>query len=61
MTISVPNVNLNGDSPVGTLVVVLYAQRTFGSSLDHALFAPLSRVLIILSRFLFVTSIGPLA
>ena len=54
MTASMPNVNLNSVSPVGTLMVVLYAQRTFGSFSGHAPFAPLSQVLIILSKLLFV-------
>ena len=61
MTASMPNVSLNGVSPVGILVVVLYAQRTFCSSSSHAPFAPLSLVLIILSKLLFVTSAWPLA
>jgi len=37
-TTSVPNVSLNGVSLVGTLVVVLYAHKTLGSSSGHAPF-----------------------
>ena len=51
MTTSVPNVSLNGVSPVGTLVVILYAHRTLGSSSYHARFAPSNQVLIILADF----------
>ena len=41
MTASVPNVSLNGVSPIGTFMVVLYAHKMLGSSSGHALFAPL--------------------
>ena len=57
ITASVPNVSLNGVSPDGTLVVILYAHRTLGNFSSHALFGPSSRVLIILSKLLFVTSV----
>ena len=42
MMASEPKVNLNGVSPVDTLVVVLYVHRTFGSSFGHVPFAPSS-------------------
>lgn len=45
---SVPNITLNGISSVGTLVVVLYAYRMFGSSYGHTPFALSSQVLIVL-------------
>ena len=57
MVASIPNVNLNGVSPIGTVVVILYVHKMLGSSSDHAPFAPLNRVLIILSTLLFVTSV----
>ena len=57
MTTLVLNVSLNGVSSIGTLVVVLYAHRTLGSSSSHAPFAHSSRVLIILSKLLFITSV----
>ena len=59
MTASVANVSLNGVSPVRTVVIVLYAQRTFCSSSGHTPFAPSCLVLIILSKFLLVTSVWP--
>ena len=57
MTALVPNVSMNGVSPVGTLVVVLYTHKMLGSSLGHALFAPSSQVLIIFNGLLFGTSV----
>ena len=36
MMASIPNVDLNGVSAIGTLVVVLYAHRTLGSSFEQA-------------------------
>ena len=55
MMASVLNISLNSVSPIGTLVVVLYAYRTLDNSSGHAPFAPSSQVLISLSRLLFVT------
>ena len=41
MTASVPNISLNSVSLVGAFVVILFAQRSFGSSSNHAPFCPL--------------------
>ena len=61
MTTSLPYVSQKGVSPVGVLTVVLYIHSTIGNSLGHMPFAPLSRVLIILSKDRLVTSTCPLA
>ena len=61
MTALLPYVSQNGVSPVGILAIVLYAYSTLGNSSNHIPFAPSSRVLIILSKDRFVTSICPLA
>ena len=61
MTASFPYVSQNGVSPVGVLAVVLYVHSTLGNSSGHTLFAPSSRVLMILSKDRFVTSTCPLA
>ena len=61
MIASFSYVSQNGVSPVGVLAVILYAYSMLGNSLDHMPFAPLSRVLIILSKDRFVTSTCPLA
>ena len=61
MIVSLPYASRNDVSLVGVLLVVWYAHRTFGSSSDQIPFAPLSRVLMILSKDQFVTSICPLA
>ena len=61
MIASFSYVSRNGVSPVGVLVVVLYAHSTLGNSSGHMPFAPSSRVLMILSKDRFVTSTCPLA
>ena len=61
MTASLPYASQNGVSPVGVLAVVLYAHKTLGSSSGHIPFAPLSRVLMILSKDRYMTSTCPLA
>ena len=61
MTASAPYASPNGVSPIGVLVVVRYAHRTFGNSLGQIPFAPSSRVLMILSKDRFVTLTCPLA
>ena len=61
MIASFSYVSRNGVSHVGVLAVVLYAHSTLGNSSGHMPFAPLSRVLMILSKDWFVTSTCPLA
>ena len=61
MIASFPYVSWNGVSPVGVLVVVLYAHSMLGNSSGHMPFAPLSQVLIILSKDRLVTLTCPLA
>ena len=56
MTGSLPYASQNGVSPVGVLAVVQYAHRTLGSSSGQIPFTPSRRVLMILSKDLFVTS-----
>ena len=46
----------NGVFPIGVLVVVLYAHSTLDNSSGHIPFAPLSRVLMILSKDQFMAS-----
>ena len=60
MIASFPYVSQNGVSPVGVLVVVLYAHNTLSNSLGHMPFAPSSQVLMIFSKDWFVTSTCPL-
>ena len=50
MTTSLLYVNQNGVSPMGVLVVVLYAHSMLGNYSSHMPFASSSRVLIILSK-----------
>ena len=61
MIASLPNAKQNGVSLVGVRAVILYAHKVFGSLSGHIPFAPLSRVLISLSKDRFVTSTFPLA
>ena len=61
MTVSFPYANLKGVSPVGILIVILYAQRMLGNLSNHILFAPSRRVLMIFSKDWFTTSTFPLA
>ena len=42
MTTLLPYASLNSVSPVGTLVIVLYAHKTLGNSSSHIPFAPSS-------------------
>ena len=61
MIASLPYVSQNGVSPIGVLVVALYAYSMLGSSSGHIPFAPSSRVLIILSNNRFLTSTCPVS
>ena len=61
MIASLLHASRNGVSLVGVLAVVRYAHRTLGSSFGQIPFAPLSWVLIILSKDRFMTSTCPLA
>ena len=61
MTASLPYASQNGVSPISLLAVVWYAHKTLGSSSGQMPFAPLSRVLMILSKDRFVTFTCPLA
>ena len=61
MIASLPYANRNGVFSIGVLGVVLYAYNTLSTSSSHTPFAPLSQVLIILSKDQFVTSTCPLA
>ena len=54
-------VRLNGVSPVGVRVVVLYAHSTFGNTSGHAPFASTNRDLMSLSKVRLVTFVYPLA
>ena len=56
MTASAPYASRNGVSPVGVLAVVRYAHKTLCSSSGQIPFAPSSRVLMIFSNVLFMTS-----
>ena len=56
MTASLSYVSQNGVSPIGVLVVFIYAHSMLGNSSGHIPFAPSSQVLIILSKGRFVTS-----
>ena len=55
MIASLLYVSRNDVSPLGVLTIVLYAHSMLGNSSEHIPFAPLSRVLIILSKDRFMT------
>ena len=57
ITALVPEVSLKGVSPVGVLVVVLFAHKTLGNSCGHTLLASSNLVLMILISVRFVTSV----
>ena len=61
MMASLPNARQKGVSPVDVQAVVLYAHKTPRSLSSQIPFAPLSQVLIILSKNPFITLTCPLA